>query len=150
MVNKQLTSIILQVKLIITSGAMGLISSFCLSLLIKILTALFVTVLSGHTEFLIWCFVIKLIRSKGVGIFFCTQNPSDIPDAILSQLGMKVQHALRAFTAKDRKMIKLTAQNYPQEFTVFMQLFKRVNGQLFLIRILMHGEVFFMSNPTMH
>ena len=57
--------------------------------------------------------IIKLIRSKGVGIFFCTQNPSDIPDAILSQLGMKVQHALRAFTAKDRKMIKLTAQNYP-------------------------------------
>ena len=57
--------------------------------------------------------IIKLIRSKGVGIFFCTQNPTDIPDAILSQLGMKVQHALRAFTAKDRKMIKLTAQNYP-------------------------------------
>ncbi len=57
--------------------------------------------------------IIKLIRSKGVGIFFVTQNPSDIPDAVLSQLGMKVQHALRAFTAKDRKMIKLTAQNYP-------------------------------------
>ncbi len=57
--------------------------------------------------------IIKLIRSKGVGIFFCTQNPSDIPDAVLSQLGMKIQHALRAFTAKDRKMIKLTAENYP-------------------------------------
>jgi DNA helicase HerA-like ATPase len=57
--------------------------------------------------------IIKLIRSKGVGIFFCTQNPSDVPAAILSQLGMKVQHALRAFTAKDRKMIKLTAENYP-------------------------------------
>jgi len=54
-----------------------------------------------------------LVRSKGVGIFFVTQNPTDIPDDILSQLGLKIQHALRAFTAKDRKAIKLTAQNYP-------------------------------------
>jgi DNA helicase HerA-like ATPase len=58
--------------------------------------------------------VIKLIRSKGVGIFFCTQNPQDIPAAVLSQLGLKVQHALRAFTAADRKTIKLAAQNYPE------------------------------------
>lgn len=57
--------------------------------------------------------IIKLIRSKGVGVFFCTQRPGDVPEAVLSQLGMKVQHALRAFTAKDRKEIKLTAQNYP-------------------------------------
>ena len=57
--------------------------------------------------------IVKLIRSKGVGIYFVTQNPSDVPDAILGQLGLKVQHALRAFTAKDRKDIKLTAQNYP-------------------------------------
>ncbi len=57
--------------------------------------------------------IIKLIRSKGVGIFFCTQNPSDIPEAVLSQLGMKIQHALRAFTANDRKMIKQVAENYP-------------------------------------
>lgn len=57
--------------------------------------------------------IVKLIRSKGVGIFFVTQNPTDIPDAVLSQLGMKVQHALRAFTAKDRKAIKLVAENYP-------------------------------------
>ncbi len=57
--------------------------------------------------------IVKLIRSKGVGIFFCTQNPADVPDDVLSQLGMKVQHALRAFTAKDRKQIKLTAENYP-------------------------------------
>ncbi len=57
--------------------------------------------------------IIKLIRSKGVGIFFCTQTPRDIPDAVLSQLGMKVQHALRAFTAKDRKAIKMAAENYP-------------------------------------
>ena len=57
--------------------------------------------------------IIKLIRSKGVGIFFITQNPTDVPDVVLSQLGLKVQHALRAFTAKDRKAIKLAAQNYP-------------------------------------
>lgn len=57
--------------------------------------------------------IVKLIRSKGVGIFFCTQNPTDIPASVLSQLGMKLQHALRAFTAKDRKAIKLTAENYP-------------------------------------
>ena len=57
--------------------------------------------------------IVKLIRSKGVGLFFITQNPTDVPDAVLSQLGLKIQHALRAFTAKDRKAIKLTAQNYP-------------------------------------
>lgn len=57
--------------------------------------------------------IVKLIRSKGVGLFFVTQNPSDVPEDILSQLGMKVQHALRAFTAKDRKAIKLAAENYP-------------------------------------
>jgi len=57
--------------------------------------------------------IVKLIRSKAVGVYFCTQNPTDIPDAILSQLGLKVQHALRAFTAKDRKEIKQTAENYP-------------------------------------
>ncbi|MAQ74900.1 MAG: ATPase [Aquimarina sp.] len=57
--------------------------------------------------------IVKLIRSKGVGLYFVTQNPTDIPDGVLSQLGLKVQHALRAFTAKDRKAIKLTAENYP-------------------------------------
>ncbi|UNY97270.1 DUF853 domain-containing protein [Zhouia spongiae] len=58
--------------------------------------------------------IVKLIRSKGVGLYFVTQNPTDVPEAVLSQLGLKVQHALRAFTAKDRKAIKLTAQNYPE------------------------------------
>lgn len=57
--------------------------------------------------------IIKLIRSKGVGVFFITQNPADVPESVLAQLGMKVQHALRAFTAKDRKAIKLAAENYP-------------------------------------
>lgn len=58
--------------------------------------------------------IIKLIRSKGIGIFFCTQNPMDIPAPVLGQLGMKIQHALRAFTAADRKVIKQTAENYPE------------------------------------
>lgn len=58
--------------------------------------------------------VIKLIRSKGVGIFFCTQNPMDVSASVLSQLGMKIQHALRAFTAADRKTIVQTAANYPE------------------------------------
>ena len=57
--------------------------------------------------------IVKLIRSKGVGIFFVTQNPTDVPNGVLAQLGLKVQHALRAFTAIDRKAIKLTAENYP-------------------------------------
>lgn len=57
--------------------------------------------------------IVKLIRSKGVGVFFCTQNPVDVPDDILAQLGLKVQHALRAFTEKDRKTIKKAAENYP-------------------------------------
>jgi hypothetical protein len=58
--------------------------------------------------------IIKLIRSKGVGVFFCTQSPTDIPASVLGQLGMKIQHALRAFTAQDRKAIKLVAENYPE------------------------------------
>lgn len=57
--------------------------------------------------------IIKLIRSKAIGIYFCTQSPTDIPDEVLGQLGLKVQHALRAFTAKDRKAISKTAENYP-------------------------------------
>ncbi len=58
--------------------------------------------------------IIKLIRSKGVGLIFVTQNPGDIPESILGQLGMKVQHALRAFTANDRKAIKSASENYPE------------------------------------
>ncbi|HSP11568.1 MAG TPA: helicase HerA-like domain-containing protein, partial [Salegentibacter sp.] len=57
--------------------------------------------------------IVKLIRSKGVGLYFVTQNPTDVPSEVLGQLGLKIQHALRAFTAKDRKAIKLTAENYP-------------------------------------
>ena len=57
--------------------------------------------------------IVKLIRSKGVGLYFVTQDPTDVPAEILGQLGLKIQHALRAFTAKDRKAIKLAAENYP-------------------------------------
>ncbi|KAA2218394.1 helicase HerA-like domain-containing protein [Maribacter flavus] len=57
--------------------------------------------------------IVKLIRSKGIGLYFVTQNPTDVPNEVLAQLGLKVQHALRAFTARDRKAIKLTAENYP-------------------------------------
>ncbi len=58
--------------------------------------------------------IVKLIRSKGIGVFFCTQNPMDVPASVLAQLGLKIQHALRAFTAADRKVIKQTAENYPE------------------------------------
>jgi DNA helicase HerA-like ATPase len=54
--------------------------------------------------------VVRLIRSKGVGVYFVTQNPIDIPDKILGQLGNRVQHALRAFTPRDQKAVKATAQ----------------------------------------
>ncbi len=57
--------------------------------------------------------IVKLIRSKGIGVYFITQNPMDVPAGVLGQLGLKIQHALRAFTAKDRQAIKMTAQNYP-------------------------------------
>lgn len=57
--------------------------------------------------------MVKLIRSKGVGLYFCTQVPGDVPDAVLSQLGLKIQHALRGFTAKDRKQIQKAVENYP-------------------------------------
>jgi DNA helicase HerA-like ATPase len=57
--------------------------------------------------------VVRLIRSKGVGIYFITQSPLDVPEAILGQLGMKIQHALRAFTPKDKKTIRIVADTFP-------------------------------------
>jgi DNA helicase HerA-like ATPase len=56
--------------------------------------------------------VVRLIRSKGVGVYFVTQNPLDIPDTVLGQLGNRVQHALRAFTAKDQKAVKAAAETF--------------------------------------
>ena len=59
--------------------------------------------------------VVRLIRSKGVGVYFVTQNPLDIPDSVLAQLGNRVQHALRAFTPRDQKAVKATAQTMRQK-----------------------------------
>ncbi len=56
--------------------------------------------------------VVRLIRSKGVGVYFCTQSPLDLPDAVLGQLGHRVQHALRAFTPRDQKVVKAAAQTF--------------------------------------
>ena len=58
--------------------------------------------------------VVRLIRSKGVGVYFISQSPMDIPEDILGQLGMKIQHALRAFTPKDKKVVKASAQSFRQ------------------------------------
>ncbi len=65
--------------------------------------------------------VVKLIRSKGVGIYFVTQNPRDIPDGVLAQLGNKVQHALRAYTPSDQKAVKAAADSFREnpEFKTF-------------------------------
>ncbi|HEX7285709.1 MAG TPA: helicase HerA-like domain-containing protein, partial [Candidatus Angelobacter sp.] len=56
--------------------------------------------------------VVRLVRSKGVGVYFVTQNPLDIPDKVLGQLGNRVQHALRAFTPRDQKAVKAAAQTF--------------------------------------
>jgi len=56
--------------------------------------------------------VIRLVRSKGVGVYFVTQNPLDVPDIVLGQLGNRVQHALRAFTPRDQKAVKVAAQTF--------------------------------------
>ena len=56
--------------------------------------------------------VVRLIRSKGVGIYFVTQNPLDLPDTVLGQLGNRVQHALRAFTPRDQKAVKSAAETF--------------------------------------
>nr|MDA3845850.1 DUF853 family protein [Vallitaleaceae bacterium] len=58
--------------------------------------------------------VVKLIRSKGVGIYFITQNPLDIPESVLGQLGNRIQHALRAYTPKDQKAVKVAADTFRQ------------------------------------
>lgn len=57
---------------------------------------------------------VKLIRSKGIGVFFCTQLPTDVPDEVLSQLGARIQHALRAFTPNDEKALRKTVRTYPR------------------------------------
>src|SRR5690606_41007783 len=56
--------------------------------------------------------VVRLIRSKGVGVYFVTQNPLDLPDEVLGQLGNRVQHALRAFTPRDQKAVRAAAETF--------------------------------------
>ena len=56
--------------------------------------------------------IVRLIRSKGVGVYFCTQNPADIPPAILGQLGNRIQHALRAYTPNDQKAVRVAANTF--------------------------------------
>jgi DNA helicase HerA-like ATPase len=56
--------------------------------------------------------VVRLIRSKGVGVYFCSQNPDDLPDVILGQMGNRIQHALRAFTPRDQKAVKAAAETF--------------------------------------
>jgi DNA helicase HerA-like ATPase len=58
--------------------------------------------------------VVRLIRSKGIGVFFCTQSPQDIPESVLAQLGNRVQHALRAFTPNDAENLRKTVKTYPR------------------------------------
>lgn len=58
--------------------------------------------------------MVRLIRSKGVGVYFVSQNPLDIPDVVLGQLGNRVQHALRAFTPRDQKAVQAAAQTFRQ------------------------------------
>ncbi|MCK7513129.1 MAG: DUF853 domain-containing protein [Desulfobacterales bacterium] len=59
--------------------------------------------------------VVRLIRSKGVGVYFVTQNPLDVPETVLGQLGNRVQHALRAFTPRDQQAVKTAADNHASE-----------------------------------
>jgi DNA helicase HerA-like ATPase len=66
--------------------------------------------------------VIRLIRSKGVGVYFVTQNPLDVPDIVLGQLGNRVQHALRAFTPRDQKAVKAAAQTFRQNKDLDVEL----------------------------
>ncbi|MBE6015212.1 MAG: DUF853 family protein [Lachnospiraceae bacterium] len=89
--------------------------------------------------------VVKLIRSKGVGIYFVTQSPSDIPDGVLAQLGNKVQHALRAYTPAEQKAVKAAAQSYRANpaFDTYQTLLELGIGEA-LISVLDEGGV-----PTM-
>lgn len=66
--------------------------------------------------------LVRLIRSKGVGVYFVTQSPSDVPDTVLSQLGNRVQHALRAYTPKDQRMVRAAAQAFRQNKDVDAKL----------------------------
>lgn len=75
--------------------------------------------------------VVKLIRSKGVGIYFCTQNPQDIPDGVLAQLGNKIEHALRAYTPAEQKAVKAAAMSFREnpDFDTFDTILNLGTGE---------------------
>ena len=75
--------------------------------------------------------VVKLIRSKGVGIYFCTQNPRDIPDGVLAQLGNKIEHGLRAYTPADQKAVRAAADSFREnpEFDTFQTILELGTGE---------------------
>ena len=75
--------------------------------------------------------VVKLVRSKGVGIYFCTQNPRDIPDGVLAQLGNKIQHGLRAYTPADQKAVRAAAQSFREnpEFDTYETILNLGTGE---------------------
>lgn len=81
--------------------------------------------------------IIRLIRSKGIGIFFCTQSPTDLPDNVLAQLGSRVQHALRAFTPNDVEDLKKTVKTYPKsEFYAIQEVLTQLGTGQALITVL--------------
>ena len=84
----------------------------------------------------------KLIRSKGVGVYFCTQNPRDIPDGVLAQLGNKIQHALRAYTPSDQKAVKAAADSYRENpaFNTFDTILNLGTGEA-VVSFLQDGGV---------
>ena len=81
--------------------------------------------------------IIRLIRSKGIGVFFCTQSPMDVPESVLGQLGNRIQHALRAFTPNDAEALKKTADTYPRsEFYQIDQVLTSLGTGQALITVL--------------
>lgn len=81
--------------------------------------------------------IIRLIRSKGIGVFFCTQSPTDVPESVLAQLGNRVQHALRAFTPNDAENLKKTVKTYPKsDFYAIDQLLTSLGTGQALITVL--------------
>lgn len=81
--------------------------------------------------------IVRLIRSKGVGIFFCTQSPTDVPESVLAQLGNRIQHALRAFTPNDTQNLRKTVKTYPKsDFYAIDQILTSLGTGQALITVL--------------
>jgi DNA helicase HerA-like ATPase len=81
--------------------------------------------------------IVRLIRSKGIGVFFCTQSPTDIPESVLAQLGNRVQHALRAFTPNDAENLRKTVKTYPKsDFYAIDQILTSLGTGQALITVL--------------